>query len=134
MLKNFLKRKVDLRGNFRCVIRTRSPHIRHFLSFRDIHFQILIPCVLSYNLTFINLLAWVNEITSPILQSVKRISKCLTCFGRDDGTTLTCRDIIFINIIPTQTVIDNSFSGSYRKNTIPQANKPSGWDIKLKML
>src|SRR5690606_12482259 len=118
----FFKREFHRWSDTRIVIRARSTHICQLFTFRYVDCQIVVANMLTKNLTFVNIHAWVYEETTSVLQFVNRISRCCTGIKRNQYTGQSSRNSTFPRLITFKTVRHYGFTRCSCQYVITQSN------------
>ena len=78
VFQTLLKTHDDLGDDASLFVCTRSTHVGELLGLADVDDEVVVVNMLTYNLTHIDILAWIDEELTTVLQFVDGVGKGIT--------------------------------------------------------
>jgi predicted Na+-dependent transporter len=125
VLQALLKAHHRLWNHAGLVVRTRSTDVGQLLCLGSINHQVVVVNMLTNNLATVNLLTWVDEELTAILQLIDGVSIGSTCLQRNHATVAVVTEKLggSIGSLTTYTVIANVFTMVIIPSLFPMVEK-----------
>ena len=110
VLQTLLKAHHGLWNHASLIIRTGSTHVGQLLCLSYVNHQVVVVNMLTNNLAAVNLLTWVDEELTAILQLIDGVSIGSTCLQRNHATVGTAGNLALVWLILLEAVSHDSLT------------------------
>ena len=122
VLQALLKTHYGLWNNASLIISTRCTYVSKLLSLTYVYYQVVIVNMLTNYLTHVNILTWIDEELTTVLQLIDSISKGVTSIHRYHRTIYTALNLALVWLILLKAVGHDSLALTGRKHIGTQSD------------